>query len=157
MIGLQVPDLSSMLRNGLQTPLNVRGENSGPASGSSHIGALQEAVLVEEHCVPSGTALCQCKCPRQLLRGSLVPPPPPTSWVHHRRLHLCTQSETVVVAASVASWSSLGFPGGGPTIAADLRSGHCPHNCRTILEVEDGLNKKEDPKEEQKKKKSRTE
>ena len=90
MIGLQVPDLSSMLRNGLQTPLNVRGENSGPASGSSHIGALQEAVLVEEHCVPSGTALCQCKCPRQLLRGSLVPPPPPTSWVHHRRLHLCT-------------------------------------------------------------------
>ena len=68
-----------------------------------------------------------------------------------------SQSETVVVAASVASWSSLGFPGGGPTIAADLRSGHCPHNCRTILEVEDGLNKKEDPKEEQKKKKSRTE
>ena len=93
MIGLQVPDLSSMLRNGLQTPLNVRGENSGPASGSSHIGALQEAVLVEEHCVPSGpvpmqvpaAAAARVACASTASHIMGAPPPPPFVHTHNRR------------------------------------------------------------------------
>ena len=152
MIGLQVPDLASMLRNRLQSPLNVRDPLPAPRI-LEHCGKRYLLKPVPFLPLPPLCVQMPVPVPGAAPAGSLAlaPPPPPTP-APERTM---PQPSPLIVPATVSQASSP--PSSPPTFApATPPMAPVAHaaQVRTVSDVEEDfkMQKQEDPKEKQKKK-----
>ena len=143
MIGLQVPDLASMLRNRLQSPLNVRDPLPAPRilehCGKRYLLKNMPFLPVPPLSVPMPLPI---PVPSAAPTGSVVPPPPPTPPPERTMM---PPPAPPVVPATVSQASPPSSPPTFPPATPPMVA------VRTVSDVEADF-KKEDPKEKQKKK-----